>query len=219
MSVIIFSRRRRLAKKRLSHTGRGLFFGSLLVILGAVVLPVWLDREEAVERFNRLKNAQIHFSDLLRIEADQAPEITEATFFTLDIAKIGAKSKIIANVDPGDKFEYEQALDQGVAHSRGTFLPGMDGNVTLFSHSTDIAANISRFNAVFYRLDELQPGDQIVIWYLGRRYEYRVTGSRITKPEDVSVFTSQPGARKLYLVTCTPRGTTKNRLIVEAEPV
>ena len=88
--------------------------------------------------------------------------------------------------------------------------------MTLFSHSTDIAANISRYNAVFYRLDELKPGDQVIIWYLGKKYDYRVTGTKITGPKDVSVFIGESGESKLYLVTCTPRGTTKNRLIVEA---
>ena len=207
---IVFSRKTRQFKKRLIHTGRGLFLGALLVLITTVALPILLKSKPT-------PLTQITFSDLLRIDADQAPEITEATFFTIDIPKIGAKSRVIPNVDAADKFEYGQALAQGVAHASGTFLPGMNGSVTLFAHSTDFSANVDRFNAVFYRLDELNPGDTLTVWYLGKKYDYRVVKTRVTSPTDTEVFKSQTGPAKLYLVTCTPRGTTKNRLIVEAE--
>lgn len=210
--VVVFSRRRRLAKGRLTHAGRGLFLGAFLVLAGIIALPYAL--KSPVQPLT-----QITFSDLLRIAADEAPQFTEASFFSLDIPKISAKSKIIANVDAADKFEYGQALAKGVAHAAGTFLPGMNGAMTLFAHSTDFEANVSQYNAVFYRLDELTVGDLVTVWYLGKKYDYQVIGSQIVKPNDASVFTSRPGASKLYLVTCTPRGTTKNRLIVEAAPL
>jgi len=40
--IVIFSRKRRLVKCRLSHTGWGLFLGAALVILAAVTLPLIL---------------------------------------------------------------------------------------------------------------------------------------------------------------------------------
>lgn len=205
------------AKRSLRILGQGISLGAMLVIMTTGLLPMWLNRERIKEQLEELKQAQITFSDLIRVVADQPLEITEATFFTIDIPKIGAKSKVIPNVDSADKFEYGQALAQGVAHAAGTFLPGMDGSVTLFAHSTDFDANVSRFNAVFYRLDELNPGDTLTVWYLGKKYDYSVIKTRVVPPDDVSVFKPQAGEKKLYLVTCTPRGTTKNRLIVEAE--
>jgi sortase A len=210
--VVVYSRQRNQLKNRLFVAGRGIFLGGLLLLVTTVALP-WLLRSEPEPI------QQITFNDLLRIQADQAPEITEATFFTIDIPKIGAKSRVIPNVDAADKFEYGQALTRGVAHAAGTYLPGMDGAVTLFAHSTDFEANVATYNAVFYRLDELNPGDLVTIWYLGRKYDYRVSKTRVMPPTDVGMFKSQPGDKKLYLVTCTPRGTTKNRLIVEAEQI
>ena len=208
--VIVFSRRRRSLKRRLTHTGRGLFLGALLVLITTVALPLLLQPKPK-------PLTHITFSDLLRIDAGQAPEITEATFFTIDIPKIGAQSRVIPNVDAADKFAYGQALAQGVAHAAGTYLPGMGGAVTLFAHSTDFSANVARYNAVFYRLDELVKGDEVIVWFLGQKQVYKVTGSRIVGPNDAAVFQAEPTQEKLYLVTCTPRGTTKNRLIVEAE--
>jgi len=93
----------------------------------------------------------------------------------------------------------------------------MGGAVTLFAHSTDMEVNVAMYNAVFYRLDELVPGDEIIVWFLGEKKVYRVTGSKILPPSNVEVFKAEKNGEKLYLVTCTPRGTTRNRLIVEAE--
>jgi len=76
---------------------------------------------------------------------------------------------------------------------------------------------VSWYNAVFYRLDELAPGDEIIVWFLGEKKLYRVTGSKILPPNNVEAFKAEKNGEKLYLVTCTPRGTTKNRLIVEAK--
>src|SRR3972149_4252347 len=99
--TIVFSRQKRNLKKRLTHTGRGLFLGALLVLITTAALPILLKTQPR-------PLTQITFSDLLLIDADQAPEITEATFFTIDIPKIGAKSRVIPNVDAADKFTYGQ---------------------------------------------------------------------------------------------------------------
>ena len=196
--------------------GKGLVLGSFLVIVTTGILPLIIGREDARQKLKELKLSQITFSDLLRINADDQTKVTPATYFTIDIPKLGALSKVKVNVDTSNKKEYEKALKEGIAHAKGTLLPGMGGGITLFAHSTDILANIGRFNAVFYRLDELEKGDEVVVWFLGERYVYRVVGSRIVEASNVEVFKQSRDGEKLFLVTCTPRGTTKKRLIVEA---
>ncbi len=217
--VVIYSRKRKRAKKHLKLAGRGLTLGSLLVLLLVVALPMILGRQEARVRLAALKSNMVSFNDLLRLDADEATKVNPATYFSLEIPKISATSLVIPNVDTHNQKVYGEALKQGVAHAAGTMFPGTGGSVTLFAHSTDIAANIGTYNAVFYRLDELNPGDTITIWYLGEKLTYSVVGRRVTPPNDVAVFTKETGADKLYLVTCTPRGTTQNRLIVEAKLV
>lgn len=216
-SGILFQRpkRRDKVKKGLSTWGKGLALGSLLVMITTGLLPVIIGKEEAKERLRQL-SSQVTFSDLLRINADEQARVTPATYFTIDIPKIGAKSFVKDNVDAANEKEYKKVLKTGIAHAKGTLLPGMGGGVTLFAHSTDVAVNVGRFNAVFYRLDELEKGDMVIVWFLGERYSYRVTGSLVTDPSDVEVFKQSSDGEKLYLVTCTPRGTTDKRLIVEA---
>jgi len=139
--------------------------------------------------------------------------------FSIIVEKIGADAPIIANVDAFDKATYTAALKRGVAHALGTSFPGQPGVTYLFAHSTDTIFNVPRYNAVFYLLREMVPGDSIVVFFNGRRYNYRVTETKITEPEDVSYFTMQTSEQILVLQTCDPPGTTWKRLLVIAKPV
>jgi sortase A len=111
-------------------------------------------------------------------------------------------------------------LQRGVAHALGTVFPGMSGNIYLFAHSTDNFWNVGRYNAIFYLLKNLVPGDEIVIFYQDKRYDYRVVETRVVEASDVSYITkSQEGQQEtLILQTCWPPGTTWKRFLVIATP-
>ncbi|HUS60488.1 MAG TPA: sortase [Nevskiaceae bacterium] len=139
--------------------------------------------------------------------------------FSLIIPKIGLNSEVIANVPAGDENQYKQDLKQGVAHAAGSFLPGENGSIYLFGHSTDYIWNISRFNAVFYLLKELSSGDQVNVFYKNQRYVYKVVEKKITNPGDLSLLKPQTGEEKLVLQTCWPLGTNWKRMVVIANKV
>ncbi|QQG43100.1 MAG: sortase [Candidatus Daviesbacteria bacterium] len=139
------------------------------------------------------------------------------TNFGIVIEKINANSKVIADVSPTDERQYGRALLQGVAHAQGTAYPGQKGNIYLFSHSTDAPWNIIRFNAVFYLLRELEPGDRVVMFYQNKRYDYLVYDKRVVSSTDVSFLTNQYDQSVLTLQTCDPPGTLINRLIIRAK--
>ena len=138
--------------------------------------------------------------------------------FSIIVEKIGADAPIVPNVDASNKAVYLDALRRGVAHALGTSFPGQLGVTYLFAHSTDTIFNVPRFNAVFYLLKEMVPGDRIVIFFADRRYDYLVESSKITEPEDVSYFTMKTDEQILVLQTCYPPGTTWKRLLVIAKP-
>jgi LPXTG-site transpeptidase (sortase) family protein len=140
-----------------------------------------------------------------------------STDFGIVIEKINANAKVIANVDPASETAYSQALAQGVAHAKGTTFPGEKGNIYLFSHSTDAPWNIVRFNAIFYLLNKLEKGDQISLFYLGRRYDYIVFDKTIAKPDDTQYITNVYDDSVLTMQTCDPPGTLLNRLVVRAK--
>lgn len=141
------------------------------------------------------------------------------TMFSILIPKIGANARIIPNVDPSSTKAFLPALQEGVAHARGTFFPGGQGNIYLFAHSTDNFWNAGRYNALFYLLKDLEKGDEVVIFSQNVRHNYIVSDSIISDPEEVLYINeANTGQELLILQTCWPPGTTWKRLLVFAEP-
>ena len=139
--------------------------------------------------------------------------------FSIVIPKIAANARIIPNVDASRKDVYLPALEQGVAHTYGTAFPGEGGHMFLFAHSTDYFWNVSSYNAVFYLLSKLEPGDEINIFYKNQRFVYRNIGRRIVEPSQVEYVTRKTTKEFLTLQTCWPAGTTFKRLLVFATRV
>lgn len=142
------------------------------------------------------------------------------TSFSLVVPKINAKSSVLANVSAGDSRVYYNALKQGIAHAAGTVFPGIKGTTFLFAHSTGDPLTIARYNAVFYLLRELEPGDEVYVFFMDRFYAYRLEEKHIVEPDDVSWITNaQTTEEQLILQTCWPPGTTLKRLLVVARPI
>lgn len=158
------------------------------------------------------------FAEILAGDKEQIL-IPKDTDFSISIAKIGASAKIFPNVDPLNSNEFLEVLQHGIAHAKGSVFPGMQGNVYLFAHSADSWWNVGRYNAVFYLLQHLKAGDEIVVFFDGKRYEYIVSQTIVSNPEDITLLTqAQGGEKRLVLQTCWPPGTTWKRFYVIATP-
>lgn len=160
----------------------------------------------------------VSFGDLLTGSKDQTivPIDTE---FSIVIPKIGASAKVIANVDPSSEEAFLPALLQGVAHAQGSLFPGLSGNIYMFAHSADNFWDAGQYNAIFFLLKDLNEGDEIVVFYQGKRYNYFVTETRVVEPEEVHFITeANTGNEQLILQTCWPPGTAWKRLLVFARP-
>jgi len=141
--------------------------------------------------------------------------------FSIVIPKIGASSQVFPNTDPSNQNEFLPVLAQGVAHAKGTVFPGLPGNIYLFAHSTDNFWDVGRYNAVFYLLKDLAAGDDIVLFFEGKRFNYKVTESAIVDPSEISFLVKSRDKNNpqiLILQTCWPPGTTWKRLVVFAKP-
>lgn len=153
------------------------------------------------------------FEDLKTVGETITPVSTD---FGIVIEKINANAKVVANVNPGSEREYTSALRVGVAHAKGSGLPGEKGNIYLFSHSTDAPWNIVRYNAIFYLLRELESGDRVILFYQGKRFDYIVFDKIVVAPLDLSYLTNVYDQEVLTLQTCDPPGTLLRRLVVRA---
>jgi len=120
-------------------------------------------------------------------------------------------------VNTADDKSYLDALKNGVAHAAGTKFPGENGHIYLFAHSTNTFTNVSRYNAVFYLLYKLEPGDEVNLYYKGIRYKYNVVGKEIIDPSRVDYLTRKTDKEFLTMQTCWPPGTIYQRLLVFAE--
>jgi LPXTG-site transpeptidase (sortase) family protein len=137
--------------------------------------------------------------------------------FGIVIPKIGANAKVIADVDWRDPVVYQRALAQGVAQARGTALPGELGNIFLFSHSGVDFFEANRYNALFYLINKLVAGDEIIIMYHGEKFTYQVMDKQTVAPESIEYLGGDMTKKTLTLMTCWPAGTTLKRLLVIAE--
>jgi LPXTG-site transpeptidase (sortase) family protein len=149
-------------------------------------------------------------------QAKEQSEIKKQKGFYISIPKIKAYSKVIENVDPWLESEYQQALKNGVAHAKGTSLPGRSGTVFLFAHSSGSPWDITYTNTIFLRLAELNVGDEINLTYNGTLHSYKVKAKKEVWPQETE-FLENIEKTQLILQTCTPIGTSLKRLLVFAE--
>ena len=100
------------------------------------------------------------------------------------------------------------SLRRGPGHYSGTALPGQDGTVGIAGHRTT-------YGAPFRHLDALRRGDPITMTMPYGRFVYRVEGTRIVKPQDVSTLRTI-GRQRLVLTACHPLYSAAQRLVVIA---
>lgn len=138
--------------------------------------------------------------------------------FVIDIPKLKIQAPIIESVDPFNEEEYQEVLKRGVAHAKGTSIPGKGGSIFLFAHSSDVPWRLSYYNTIFFRLGELKNGDEIKITKNGKEYVYKVFDKKTVWPLEVQYLTKTK-EDQLILQTCTPPGTSILRLLVFAKPI
>lgn len=134
--------------------------------------------------------------------------------FSLEIPKINLSSTIIPNVDSDNEKSYLEKLKMGIAHAKGSYFPGDEGPIVLFSHSTDSLAHIVQYNAKFYALKDLEVGDAITINFKGKIYNYSVKDKKIIDPTNLNAIRQSDS--KLILTTCWPPGTDWQRIAIFA---
>jgi len=100
-----------------------------------------------------------------------------------------------------------KSVDYGIYHEPQSSKPG-SGTVVLFGHRT-------LHGSPFLKLDQLQPGDNVTLEWPGIGYvEYIIENSTIV-PADYRLSVEQGNV--LFLITCYPLGSTKERLMIEAK--
>lgn len=140
------------------------------------------------------------------------PKIKE---FGLAIGKLNILVPVVKDVDGNNKKLYNESLQNGVAHYKGTALPGEKGNIFIFGHSS--ATVKGDYWEIFAPLNDLEENDEVVVYYENNEHKYKVKEKKIVEATDLSVL-DKGKAEILTLMTCWPVGTKEKRLVIKAEP-
>lgn len=141
---------------------------------------------------------------------DRVVNVPGAAVAIIRIPKIDVDYVVVEGTDA-------ESLKKGPGHYTQTAYPWEDtGRVGIAGHRTT-------YLAPFWSLNELRPGDRIVLATEYGVFDYRVTRTVVTPPSGVlpsgdSVLrqTEEPS---LVLTTCNPRFSASTRLIIIADRV
>jgi sortase A len=139
----------------------------------------------------------------------------------IDIENVGIEDIIITpNVESIDEKVYDQYLKRGVAHFKGTPLPGDGGNSFIYGHSsveTFFSKHQNLPETIFTRLENVDIGNDIYIKRDDERIHYIVRKKKIVEATDFSILETQGDKETITLMTCWPLGIGTKRLVVVAE--
>jgi sortase A len=152
-----------------------------------------------------------------QIEALPAPELSESAGY-MSIPEIGSNWWYVEGVDLS-------WLRDGPGHFPGTSWPGQAGNAAFAGHRTT-------YGAPFHRIDELEPGDEILVETPQGEFTYEVmarselwdempiadksdpdSGHFIIEPDN-SWILDDYGDDRITLMACHPKYSAAQRIVV-----
>ena len=125
-------------------------------------------------------------------------------FARLEIPRMGRDDIVVAGVG-------REELKIGPGHYPQTPMPGQLGNAAIAGHRTT-------YGGPFLEIDELEPGDEVIVTTPYGRFVYLTTTTEIVDADDWQVIaTIDPTVASLTLTSCDPVGTASQRIIVHAD--
>lgn len=244
---VVFQKQKHLISKRLTNSRWvGFFIPISLILLGIYLLSSQL-LPEAIsfiqskfsnnsdnisivnddyykDKINMISSPQSgYFSEVLAHSLTLRSEDTISASYTKDffltIPKIGTnKARVKANVKSDVESVYKKALENGLAHFKGSPIPGQAGNTFIYGHS--ITESVYRDNpnnpvVEFTKLGKINFGDKIYIDIDDKRISYTVNKVKIINPDETDILNDQ-GGKTITLMTCYPFGSNSKRLVVVA---
>lgn len=174
---------------------------SMLAGIGVGCLAVFAYETMEARRFQAERAAEF-----ARAAQGHAPVSVRAggLIGMLDVPRLHLTTPVIEGDD-------DATLKRAAGHLPDTPLPWEDGNAAIAGHR----------DGLFRPLKDIKVGDDIRFRTSRDEFRYRVTGTAIVKPDDISVLEPREAA-SLTLITCYPFsfvGTAPTRFIIHASRV
>ncbi len=190
------------------------FLPVLLGVLAFVGVFGLLNAQWIIAQANYHFAPQVSTAEITKAIVAKAPNNNSE----LMIPSIKVDAPIVMNEPSYTEWKVQVALRKGVVHFGTTAQPGQKGNMVIVGHSSGQLWAPGNYKFVFTLLNKMRTGDFIFLDYNGSRYIYRMTSSEVIDPTNFAVIqpTDDP---ELTLITCTPVGTSKNRLVIHAKQI
>jgi LPXTG-site transpeptidase (sortase) family protein len=153
-------------------------------------------------------------ASLGRVDAEAPADARGDLPTRIVIDKIGVNS-IITNPATTDENVLDSDLAKGAVRYPTSGTLG-EGNLFLFGHSTNHPVVNNQAYKTFNNLNELNPGDQIVVESATHIYVYKVFSVRLTTADEALVQL-QSDRNMLTISTCNTFGAKQERYVVEAD--
>ncbi|HEX7134579.1 MAG TPA: class E sortase [Iamia sp.] len=195
----------RLARSRLLRRSLGALTVVLVIAAGvSMTWPFWTDQYQT--RLQVKLDRQLEE----KIESPEAAEDFVAgrvgsgdSLTRLKAPSIGVEVVVVEGTT-------QAALRAGAGHYPETTLPCGSGNVAIAGHRTT-------FGKPFNRLDEIPPGAEITLETPVGTCTYKVREAAfVVTPDDVRVA-APTDTPQLTLTTCHPKGSARERLVLQAD--
>ncbi len=137
----------------------------------------------------------------------------------LIIPKLNVNAPVVFGAPPTDTMG---AMTEGVAHFRisgASAYPGEIGNFAVSGHSSGDVYDSNPYKFIFSGLERLEENDLIYVNYEGVRYTYSVVMKQVVDPSNVAALQINTDKPLITLITCTPLGTSRYRLLVTGEQI
>lgn len=189
------------------------FIATGLLLLGLVVYQLWGTGIETRRAQSVLRK---EFNSIIAATGPTATSIKPTTtggtsaflpvvdaLALIEIPSINISKIVVEGITPKD-------LRRGPGHFPNTPLPGEMGNSAIAAHRTS-------YDAPFGNLNTIAPDDVIYITTPKGKFAYTVKEVSVVAPDKTSVLANTPQVATLTLITCHPRFSTSQRLVVRAE--
>jgi sortase A len=206
----------------------GRFIASVLIVTGAlliadvVVTLLWQEPVSALIAHREQTRLSGQLTRLDRLSAADARALTRLRRGRLTVLARREQSRVTSGHALGRirlptlhrSYVVVQGTDsaslrKGPGHYPDTALPGEPGTVAIAGHRTT-------YLAPFRSIDQLHPGDPIVLQMPYGSFTYRVQDTRIVEPTALWV-TRDVGYQRLVLSACHPLYSASHRIVVFAK--
>jgi LPXTG-site transpeptidase (sortase) family protein len=113
----------------------------------------------------------------------------------------------------------QKGLQDGVVVHPVSREPEKSGNFFLTGHSSYYAWDQGRYKDVFALLHEMETGEKVELYWEGKKYTYLMKVKEVVSPTATQILKQPDDAKIITLMTCTPIGTNKNRLVLMGEQI